>query len=225
MSTSGFNSQPWFISITAKWLDAEAFPALRDCMARLRVTHSLPFYHKDIAESSMHSTVLAIVKLSTFPPHGPAADYAKEVFNIVISSPSLPDTLQHIFEPFEARPEKLRCFDIGTTIQFEDSPRIEALRRKFGKELESVVREIQQDRVGVTSLLKDENKSIGKRFFGSIARSVRPSDAPQLRWELDLTSLGLPPLTFDKIHLLVSDDGLTNVHDDGNCFSLRSSQE
>lgn len=161
------------------------------------------------------------MKIASFPDTNnekPASAYAEEVFRDFLS---LAADLKRAFKPFTAQPMQLKCFDGNTTVQFQDSDSVRELREGlegFHSVFQATVEKVKQGRTGVESLLDDENKSKGPRFFGSIARSAHPCNAKQLRWTVDLPIL--PPLTFHHVYFLVSDDGLTNFHTSANALKL-----
>jgi hypothetical protein len=115
---------------------------------------------------------------------------------------------------------KVRVFDNGTTIQFRDNDRLARFRDRARAVLsEPVAKLVATYSSGlIQPMLDDCTKSRGPKAFGSIARSPCRSDKSDLRWEM---ALDKPvPLTFKRVHLLVSDDALTNPRDNDEDYPI-----
>ena len=203
--------RPWSLSITAKWHDAKNFDQLEKQLHKLKIDHPLPYYHLPIPHESQHSTLLAVAEICEFPTGKSAADHAEDIFSdFLLADPKLEKKLNKAFKPFTVQPARLKCYDDNTTIEFGENEEVKKLRDALRRILLDVFTAVARDRKGILSLLQDENKSRGKKFFGSIARSAHPSDLTQLRWVEPLPDA--PALNFEEVHFLVSDEGLTNVH-------------
>lgn len=132
----------------------------------------------------MAQPVFAVAKISAFPPApASASDHAERLFRRFSDDRDLMKSLRNAFTPFEVRPTELRCHDDCTTIQFEDNPHVEEMRKKFAKALGPAYLRVGDEGDGIEPLLYDPNKSKGAKFFGSIFRSSYPNVGSQLRWK------------------------------------------
>ena len=208
--------RPWYLSIAAKWSEAEGFGSLKPCLEAL--LRELPFHHLLIPIDSWHSSLFAVAKFTEFPNGKAAALHAREIFQELVADPNLVEELQKSFEPFSVQPDKLSCFDNGTTVNFHPSNQLTKLRDAFRRALLSPFESVAEDRKGIQSLLQDENKSRGSKFFGSIARSPYPADLSMLRWERSLPEL--LPLVFRRVYFLVSDEALMNPRTSADSISI-----
>ncbi len=210
--------RPWFLSLTAKWAEAEGFASLSSGIRGILTNHGLPTHHLPVAESSWHSTIYALLTIEGTQPDGTAPSaLAPQLFQELRAAIPFLRRAAAVL-PLAIQPHTLQAFDDGTTIQFEDHSGLAELRAALRPLIEpSVMRAIGAHQA-TKHLLDNTSKSNGSRIFGSIARSPSRSDGPHLRWRVTLPSL--PPLQFRTMHFLVSDDTLTNTHDSSNSLRL-----
>jgi hypothetical protein len=201
----------WYLSITAIWSEADNFSSLKSCLeGRRQQFDNLPFHHIRIPSECWHSSLFAMAKVTEFPSGTTAALHVEEVFQEFLTFTGLVKQLRGCFKPFSVQPAKLKCFDSGTTVEFKENYALSALRNRFRCALLRPFESVARNRRGIESLLQDEKKSRGPKFFGSIARSPHRADQSALRWEKDLPDL--EPLKFKGAYFLVSDEALMNPH-------------
>jgi len=213
--------RPWYLSITAVWSDAnncKSFESLKSCIKKLCSDLPFPFHHIPIPSKYWDSSVLAIAKFSESQSGKSATVQAEEVFHGFLSSENLIKHLRKDFTTFSVTPRQLRCYDDGTTVQFYDNPALTELRERLKPALIRAFDHVARDRSGIQSLLQDEKKSRGPRFFGSIARSPHPEDQSVLRWEKELPKL--KPMKFNGAYFVVSDEAFMNPHTKRNFISI-----
>jgi hypothetical protein len=231
--------RPWYISLTAIWKEAENFDALAKWSRALLRTWALQpsealrraGNHVPIPRDSWHFTLLAIMKINGYPGGTQnMRKFAGRIFQPVPSDNALVGDLRAGFKPFTAKLDRVRCFDDGTTLEFECGKALEDFRnharRVLGAPVSSLVSLHTNSEAGrrfretwgvplVESTLDDPNKNYGMRAFGSIARSPFRSDRSVERWHEefklnDVNEKAPPELKFSRIHLLISDEMLTN---------------
>jgi len=211
--------RPWYTSLTAVWKDADKFAALVKPSKALQLAGN----HVLIPEDCWHFTVLAIMKLNGHPDGTQnMREFADRVFEPIRSDNDVRQRLQNGFKCFTAEVYEVRCSDKGMTLQFECGERLRDFRnharRVLSEPVAALVSLHTNSETGrrfreargiplVESILDDPNKNYGTRAFGSIARSPCWSDASNERWSEPLKGVGLK---FNRIHLLVSDEMLTN---------------
>ena len=213
--------RPWYLSVTMLWHELDGFnkyqQAIRRTIGEDPRLRKLPFHHCEVKKTSLHSTIFAILEINLIlcSSESSAEELSKEVFREFFKNKDLKKDISKILNCFalEVTPKEIRCYDNNTTIQFCDIPNLEETRTQLRSILQPHVRRVIDLYPSAKSLLSDESKSKGARLFGSIARSPCRSDTSFLRWKCSICS---PPLRCEKIHLLVSDDALTNYRDDQN---------
>jgi hypothetical protein len=202
--------RPWFISLTAIWHEATGFEALHSAVVASLESRPLPGHQLLLPRSVWHSTAFAILQITGKEnSHQTGSDHAAG-FLRAIGTQAIVDQIRAAFQPFTVTVSDRKCFDDSTTVQFNNSTDIEGFRRSVQPILTEHLKGIlSSTNHGVTldSLVTDRHKSQGNRFFGSIARSPFPLDTSFYRWQEPLAPVSL---TFNSIHLLVSDDALTN---------------
>ena len=205
------NARTWYLSLTAKWCEADGFSDLQQVLAEY--VEYFPLHHVLVPERSLHSTVFAILGINDKPSNFDSVNnYATSLFERLHKNTDLVNNIQKAFRKAFRRPLKviaynLKCFDNGTTVQFEPNKQLEEFRDSVRPHFESPVKALINNSLLLESLLCNQNKSCGAKFYGSVARSPSRRDAAVLRWK---ESLPGTTLTFRRIHLLVSDDALTN---------------
>jgi hypothetical protein len=216
--------RPWYISLTGVWQDDAAnYPKLDALVAGQGAACQPAGNHSLIPQHCRHFTVLAIMRLNGHP-HGTQniRDFAGRVFEPIRNNPVLLDDLRAGFKSFTANLDGVRCCDNGTALQFECGDRLRDFRNHARAVLDApvsvLVRRHTNSEAGrrfrkesglrlIESILDDPNKNYGTRAFGSIARSPCRSDGSTERWRGQLDGVGL---IFRNIHLLISDEMLTN---------------
>ncbi len=171
---------------------------------------ALPVHHNLVPLSSWHSTVFAIVKITGKRPTCESGSEEAENLLRRIGTSEVVARLCDAYEPLTVTSESRKCFDNNTTVQFAPTPGLKEFREKVRRVFEPGLNAILDESKGsfrVESKLDDIWKSQGSSFFGSVGRSLSRSDTDFLRWQCPLSSVSL---TFAVIHLLVSDDALTN---------------
>lgn len=204
----------WFLSLTAIWLEAAGFHELRSALEASLEAHPLAGHQILLPVSAWHSTAFAILKITGVRnTEQSGSEHAASLLHKLREEADIVQKIRQVFRPFTVTAKERRCFDDSTTVQFVDSPDLESFRKAIRPILEGPVATMVSHSTPsckLESLLYDQNKSQGNRFFGSIARSPFPCDSSFFRWELPLSPISL---TFNRIHLLVSDDALTNPRD------------
>ena len=189
-----------------------------------------PGHHVFMPELCRHFTVLAIMKLNGHSHETQSMrQFARCVFKQVRTHDDLPSKLRAWFKPFTATVTEVRCYDDGITLQFECGDELEHFRdharKLLKKHVSELVREYTNNAAGlrfriesgrelVESILRDPSKNYGTGAFGSVARSPCRFDGSTQRWCVKLRERGKVTLEFKKIHLLVSDEMLTNPRSD-----------
>lgn len=224
--------RPWYISLTAVWREgSKSDSELRKVVAPYLLRRA--GHHLLVPLRSWHFTVLAIMQFNGHPKAQNMRDFARSVFSTLRSKKKLLTDLQSEFLPFNADAYEIRCYDDALALQFHCGKELGRFRNHARDLLSEPVAELttwhknsvdgQLFRVDsrvelVESILYDRNKNFDTRAYGSIARSPCPSDDSIERWR---ESLDGPSLEFNKIHLLVSDEMLTNRrHKDIDCVSI-----
>src|SRR6266850_2042666 len=220
-------SRPWYVSLTAVWKDdAKNYLRLVDLVKKSEFAYELAGNHIALPHRSRHCTVLAIVKLNGHPSGTQhMREFAARVFEPIRSNGRLIRELRAKFKSFKsftANVYEVRCCDNGLALQFECDQTLEDFRNYARTALNGpvsvLVREHTNSEVGlrfrkergvelVESILDDPSKNYGLKAFGSMARSACRSDGSTERWRESLTGVAVK---FKRIHLLVSDEMLTN---------------
>ncbi len=214
--------RPWYISLTAVWKEAKNFPDLLKLVTRTNASRPAG-NHVHMPQGCWHFTVLAIMKLSGCPGGTPnMREFAGRVFEPIRRDNAIVKALQKGFKGFAAEVYEVRCTDKGMTLQFECKEPLEDFRnharRVLGAPVSALVGLHTNSETGrrfreawgvplVESILDDPKKNYGTQAFGSIARSPCRSECDIERWREPLERVALK---FDRIHLLVSDEMLTN---------------
>lgn len=215
--------RPWYISLTAVWQDdKDNFRKLKDLVKTSNGSQRAG-NHVLIPEEFWHFTVLAIIRLNGHPDGTQnMREFAGRVFEPIRSDDDVREALRKEFKCFTAEVYEVRCFDNAMSLQFECGERLRDFRnharRVLGARVSALVSLHTNSETGrrfreawgvplVESILDDPKKNYGTRAFGSIARSPCWSDASNERWSEPLKGVGLK---FNRIHLLVSDEMLTN---------------
>jgi len=229
--------RPWYISLTAVWDDdSPNNKKLRTLLKKRELGKSgkeegkgrrafpLAGNHITVPLDCRHFTVLAILKINGHPPGTQfMRDFARQVFEPIRGDNALLGNLRASFESFSSKVDRVRCFDDGMTVEFKEDDVLKKFRDQARCILDEPVARIanqhEESEFGryfkkqwgvelVESILHDSKKNYGGGAFGSIARSPCRCDRSIERWrkEIDYRIT----LTFDRIHLLISDEMLTN---------------
>jgi hypothetical protein len=218
-------ARPWYISLTAIWHEAKNFKSLRTFIRKSRLYSKKAGNHVLIPQDSWHFTVLAIIRINGHPPGTQdMRAFAGRVFQSIRSNSSLIERLRSAFVRFRfvASAYEVRCYDRSLALQFECDEALGTLRDEardiLGVPVFRLIRLHTISEVGrrfisefgvplIESILDDPNKNYGSKAFGSIARSPCQSGSDAKRWCEKFAEV---PLKFEKIHLLISDEMLTN---------------
>lgn len=218
--------RPWYISLTAVWQDDTGnYPKLRGLVSNAEA-YPPACNHVPIADHCRHFTVLAIMRLNGFPEGTrDFREFAGRVFEPIRSNNALLGKLCAGFKRFTANVYEVRCFDNAMALQFEGGKPLKEFRDYARTALDAavsvLVRRHTSSETGrrfrenkgvsiVESILDDPKKNYGTRAFGSIARSPCRSDGSTERWRMELDGACLK---FEHVHLLVSDETLSNPRD------------
>ena len=209
------NARPWYLSLTAKWVEAEGFSDLKQILVDYMKRFPPPSHHVLVPEPSWHSTVFAILKINDKPIDVDSeSKYATTLFEHLLTTTDLVDNIRQVFRPLQMTAQELKFFNDGTTVQFKSNEQLRGFRDSVRPLFESPVEALINDSVGGASnspflecLLRHKYKSCGAKFYGSVARSPSSQDKSSPRRTVRLPGT---TLTFRRIHLLVSDDALTN---------------
>jgi hypothetical protein len=230
MSTSAHDvhvPRPWYISLTPVWQDdPRNYLRLDSLLEKSVFASQLAGNHIAMPHHSRHFTVLAVMKINGLPARTQSMrEFAGRVFEPIRSNGRLVRDLRtkfRTFKSFTAKVYEVRCYDNGLALQFECDQTLEDFRNFARTALDipvsvSVKRHANSEagrrfRKGwefelVESILDDPAKNYGHKAFGSIARSPCRSDNGTERWRKRFTGV---TLKFERIHLLVSDETLTN---------------
>lgn len=213
--------RPWYVSVTLLWRELDNFSALRRAIELFRKRRQLPVHHVAVYPESWHSTILAVFQINRVPASNDAFEgFADSLFKQLTDYGELRRGLKSTLKPVTFVAHQVRCFDDGTTIQFQDSEDLKQLRTDLRDLFRPYVGALVGSTVSaygtpargglrpiVESLLDHQTKSSGKRLFGSFARSSCRADSSVLRWEEQIRPL---QLRCNRFHLLVSDDVLAN---------------
>jgi len=224
---AALSPRPWSVSVTLVWQDSDDFYQLRDALWPFLRPGRLPVHHLEVARESWHSTIFAVLQINRVSrDREPFSQFANDIFTRLRRYQSFEEDLRSKLRPLKVVAHEVRCYDDGTTVQFQESSDLEQLRtglRKFfrrhvSRVVSSTVSAYGTPAVGgmrpiVESLLDDAKKSWGRTLFGSIARSPCRADSLRhsngLRW---IEKIKPKPVTLqcNRFHLLVSDAALTN---------------
>ncbi len=221
--------RPWYISLTALWQDdRKRYPQFESLVTRPNSPCQPAGNHVFIPQSSWHFTVLAIVRINDHPDEFQSMrEFAQWVLDPLRINPKLIQALRASFKPFTAIVDEVRCFDNGTVLQFECGERLKTFRKQARTLLQTpvslLVRAHANSAAGrrfkkkwgipiLQSMLAD-SKNDSSRAFGSIARSPCRDDGSRLRWRKPLKHSDQKKFAFQHVHLLVSNDVLTNPRD------------
>jgi len=219
--------RPWFISISALWSDDNnAFDRLNNELSDLNISNIIPYHQIQVPEIVRHFTVFAILKINGTPCTSTSfREFSKELFSLIVS-PRIVQELTRLFSTgLDVEAYEVRSYDDATTIQFRTNGQLQTFRDNarhlFSEEVSKLVFRYP-DKL-VESLLEDCGKSRGDHAFGSISRSPSPIDISIERWRMDINI----PIKFEfrKIHILTSDQGLTNPRKQGEEDIYISSQQ
>lgn len=208
-----------------RWSELSGFGNLRKVISGYLSFPPLPVHHILVPEISWHSTIIAILQINrTNASTLGFQEFCNAIFADLINAGRLRQEISGVLKPFDFVAQEIRCFDDSTTIQFQDNKAVDKLRSSLRPILSPHVARIigfyshlydrrsgqsPEDRVIIESLLDHKAKSIGTKLFGSIARSPCRQDTSCIQWEEPIKEVRL---TCNKLHLLVSDDALTNAH-------------
>ena len=208
--TATSKPRPWFISLTAIWRDADGYQKLRRRLES-ETEYRPASHHVRVRRSSWHSTVFALAELGPGANANQSASERGAKLLKELATTELCSALSRL-APFDVVADELSCYDSGTAVQFSSDSDLGAMRdciRKVVKEpVECLLGSPPFATDGIESLCDDQKKSAGPHFYGSIARSPCTLDDSSLRWKRPLSPT--VPLHFDRLHLLVSDQALTN---------------
>lgn len=213
-------SRPWYLSITARFRDAAGHADLKQVIEST-VDSYLPSHHLRIAESAWHFTVLAIARLSIRNSARAADDAALETLQRAITARSeIPAVLQRSFEGFSMEVYEVRAYDTTTSVQLRSrDDRLARFRDNACAEFQQLdLPSLSTGDTIVSSILSDTWKNRGGNAFGAVARASGRDEATVLRY-----SLPVPPvrLEFDTVHLVCSDETLTNPNSDRHAIAIR----
>ena len=209
--------RPWYLSLTLIWQDyAKGFDQLNKALSsHLCGEYTIPGHHQKMPDKSKHCTAFAIARIN----RSPCADmsriqFARELLTrLRTSNPKLLDDLRKAWRPgLELEAYEVQAHADATVVQYrtKDKNTLADFRNRVRTILAGPVNELITTYPGgiVEPLINHCKKSRGDKAYGSIARSPSKSDSDALRWCMPLE----PPVTFDfkHIHLLTSDDALTN---------------
>ncbi len=204
--------RPWFLSLSALWADdAQGNDLLVGALRQLGFPSLLPYHHIEVRNEARHLTVFAILRINATPHTGyTLRDYARDILSTLSEDSALLARLNDAFRQLTLEADQVRVSDSGTTVQFRGNTALAELRAALGALLEDRVANLVETHPEglLTSLVNDPHKSCGDHAFASIARSP-------LRWESrsELWSLPIEPpvtFTFRRIHLVTSDEALSN---------------
>lgn len=205
--------RPWFLSLAALWNDdAKAAQHLDAALARLRTTPLFPYHHMEVASHSRHLTVFAILRINALPSSTESfRDFSSYLISSLTADFQILNRLTELFGAgLSLDAYELRVFDSGTAIQFQGGKQLAAFRDGAREVLDEPVMGLARayGEGIIDPLVEDHAKSRGSHAFGSIARSPNRVDGPIERFRVALQ----PPVRFQfaRIHLLTSDDALTN---------------
>ncbi len=219
-------ARPWFIAVTAPLFYAVGFEQLRITLSKeLDLNKIIPGHQILMNENIRHATVLILARINAWDsiPYT-AEDYASHLLtNLLEALPDLSARTRDVFEPVELEAYELVCFDVSTTIQFREiNGTLSRIRLKLKTILEKPLHELcsnqnQTDfamywaeKTGKTliePLLNDMHRNSGGNCFASVARSPNPNELTCVRWRRILKPI---KLTFQNLHLVYSDEMLTN---------------
>lgn len=205
--------RPWFVSLTAIWDDdKEAYDGLIQALNSFDAPIPYPYHQVEVHQLARHLTAFAIMRTNESPcPSLSSFEFAAEVFTLPTAEPGLSDNLRSQFcDHLRLKAYEIRSYDDATAVQPSNSGHLLSLR--------SAVRAILSDAVPrliarfadrlIDSMPGHCTKSRGDHAFGSIWWSPLPSDLSIERWRGPFDA----PIhfAFRNIHLLTSDEGLTN---------------
>jgi len=156
--------------------------------------------------------MFAILRVNALPTSGePLRDFARGLLSRLSEDVRILEGLTQLLQAgLDLEAYEVRVFDSGTAVQFHGGPPLAAFRAGVANLLaEPVAALVTRHPDGLLdSLVRDPNKSVGERAFGSLSRSPSREDAPAERWRTFIE----PPvkLRFRRLHLLTSDEALTN---------------
>ena len=212
--------RPWYLSITARFRDAAGHADLKQVIEGT-VDGYVPGHHLRLAESAWHFTVLAIARLSIRSPSRAADDAALETLRRTVAARSgIPEFLERSFEGFSMEAYEVRAYDTTTSVQLRSrDDRLTRFRDSARAEFQQLdLPSLSTEETSVSSILTDTWKNHGGNAFGAVARASGRDEATVLRY-----SLPVPPvrLEFDTVHLVCSDETLTNPNSDRHAIAIR----
>ena len=219
--------RPWYVSLAAVWQDDEEHCLqLEDLVTRPDSSCQVASNHLLIPTHCRHFTVLAVIRINGHPHDFQSMrEFARWVLDPIRGNFSLFESLCATFKPFTATVDKVRHFDNGIVLQFECGGLLKAFRNKARALLKIpaslIVRAHAHSGAGrrfqkewgipiLESMLDDPKDNYGRRAFGSMTRSLRRENRSIQRWNESLHARDRTQLIFEHIHLLVSDEMLSN---------------
>jgi hypothetical protein len=188
-----------------------------DEIDRLNPSLIFPHHHIAVDRRARHLTVLVLMRFpASIAQTGPLDEVAKEVFfSMSIDNTTTCELGSLMVDGIDLDAYEIRSYDSATAIQFRGDGRLAKFREVGRKILAPIVE-------GSLSLFPDgmiepmihgSQKNFGDLAYGSIARSPLPGELDCERWRRAISN----PVRFrfTRIHLLVSDEALTNPRTEG----------
>lgn len=217
--------RPWYLSLTLVWEDDQAgLSKLNQALRGLLAARQLvcPAHHRLVPRKARHSTAFAILKINRVPCPGMSLRQLARELLMQLAPTVRVDLAEAWGSGLSLEAHEVRAYDDATAVQFRARPDgcLADFRDRARKILAKQVGELLSAYPSgvLESLIYDCTKSRGDNAFGSIARSPCRSDKSDLRWALSLTDP--VTLTFTGVHLLTSDDALTNPRTPGEDYLI-----
>ena len=210
------DNRPWYISFTAIWHQAQGFKELRSICRDL--LDKIPFHHLPVKEEYWHFTVLPLLRANSCPSGTPAEEF---IFGLLkrLDIGSLNKTIN--LPPLSVYAYQAIAFNSGTSIQFRGvGDCLSKLRDTFRDLAKARIATLVAECEGIISELDPPTKkNKGNETYGSLARALTP-ESNSIRWRREIEPQAI--LRFEKVHLVVSDEYLSNpyAHDDQRRISL-----
>ncbi len=205
--------RPWYISLTAILNDdTKATTKLEKVLSEMDISSIYPQHHIEVNSIARHLTILALLRINTLPSSFTNyCEFSRCLFSSLITDDHVLKLITNYFGfGLSLDAYELRIFDSGTVIQFRGNQELASFREVAKVALlKPVTKLVNSFPEGTTeSLIDDPVKNVGNHAFGSIARSPTLSEIHIERYRKTLKRE--VNFNFRYIHLLVSDDALTN---------------
>jgi len=202
--------RPWYLTIGSFWDWANEHDQLDDWLDQSGCYERVPFHQVLINRSHRHTTMISILKFSSWPRDQTAEQFGLDLLSRLRIDTDL-EKIQEGFLGFKMRPYAVNCYSSGTAIQFDSvDSRVKEFRQLVRNIVQPFVTRIEQeslrDGFDVKGLL-GEARNFGNHLHASFARSplVEPN---QLLWSKEIEDSILQ--SFATTRLMVSDQSMAN---------------